>query len=78
MLPNFELWSVVMALTDQIRQAIEDSGLTRYRISKETGVSQSILTRFVVEVQGVSSTTLDALAEFLGLEVVRRDEEVDS
>ena len=30
-------------LTDQIRQAIDDSGLSHYRIAKETGISQSNL-----------------------------------
>lgn len=72
MLPNSAVRSWAMRLSEQIRVAVEASGMTRYRISKETGVSQSILSRFMVGKQGVSSSTLDALAQLLGLEVVRK------
>jgi DNA transposition AAA+ family ATPase len=33
-------------LTDQLRQAIDDSGLTRYEIAKQTGIDESALAKF--------------------------------
>ena len=33
-------------LTDQLRQAIDDSGLTRYQIAKATGIDESALAKF--------------------------------
>jgi hypothetical protein len=56
-------------LTDQVRQAIDDSGLTRYRISKETGISESALALFYNGHRGLSMEALNALGEFLQLKV---------
>ena len=56
-------------LTDQLRQAIDDSGLTRYRIAKETGVSESALAQFYNGHRGLSMETLNALGEFLQLKI---------
>jgi len=56
-------------LTNQLRQAIDDSGLTRYRIAKETGVSQSTLAQFYNGRRGLSMDALDALGEFLQLKI---------
>ena len=54
-------------LTDQLRQAIHASGLTRYRIAKETGIRESTLSRFCNGQRGLSMKALDTLCEFLGL-----------
>ena len=35
-----------MALQDQLRQAIEDSGLSLYRIAKDSGIAYQVLHRF--------------------------------
>ncbi len=43
----------------------DDSGLTRYRIARETGLSQSTLAQFSNGHRGLSMTALDALGEFL-------------
>ena len=56
-------------LTDQLRRAIDDSGLTRYRIAKETGVSQSTLAQFYNGHRGLSMEALNALGEFLQLRI---------
>jgi transcriptional regulator with XRE-family HTH domain len=56
-------------LTDQIRQAMDDSGLTRYRIAKETGISESALAQFYNGHRGLSMGALNALGEFLQLRV---------
>jgi transcriptional regulator with XRE-family HTH domain len=54
-------------LTDQLRQAIDDSGLTRYRIAKETGISECALGQFYNGHRGLSMEALNALGEFLQL-----------
>lgn len=54
-------------LTEQIRDAVEASGLTRYAISKATGIDQAVLCRFITHGRSVRSETLDALTDFLGL-----------
>lgn len=53
--------------SDQLRQAVENSDKTRYQISKETGIDQSILSRFVNQGAGVSMDSIDKLCECLGL-----------
>ena len=57
-------------LTDQLRQAIDDSGLTRYRIAKETGISESALAQFYNGHRGLSMNALNSLGEFLELKIV--------
>lgn len=57
------------SMTDQLRQAIDDSGLTRYRIAKETGVSESALAHFYNGHRGLSMDALNALGEFLQLKI---------
>ncbi len=56
-------------LTDQLRQAIDDSGLTRYRIAKETGISESALAQFYNGHRGLSIKALNALGEYLQLTI---------
>jgi transcriptional regulator with XRE-family HTH domain len=56
-------------LTEQLRQAIDDSGLTRYRIAKETGISESALAQFYNGHRGLSMEALNALGEFLQLKI---------
>jgi transcriptional regulator with XRE-family HTH domain len=56
-------------VTDQLRQAIDDSGLTRYRIAKETGISESALAQFYNGHRGLSMKALNALGEFLQLKI---------
>ena len=58
------------SMTDQIRQAIDDSGLTRYRISQETGIDESALAKFYNGHRGLSMDALNRLGKFLGLRIV--------
>ena len=62
-------------LSDQIRQAVEQSGLTRYRISKETGLDEGSLSKFVAGKVGLSLANLDKLADVLGLDIVARQDD---
>jgi len=56
-------------ISDQLRQAIDDSGMTRYRISIETGISETALALFYNGQRGLSMKALDALGEYLQLTV---------
>ena len=55
--------------SDQIRNAVKASGMTRYAISKATGVDASALHKFVHGERGLSLDAIDAIAEVLGLSV---------
>lgn len=57
--------------TDQIRRAVDASGLSRYRIAKTLGIPESSMSRFMAG-GGLSFENLDRLADLLGLGVVRR------
>ena len=56
-------------LTDQMRQIIENCGQTRYAIAKATGISQPTLARLVSGDRFLSAEAMDALGEYLGLEI---------
>ena len=63
--------------SDQVRKAIDalaNRGVTRYRLSKATGVSQSALSRFRAGEQprGLTLASLDALAPFLEVQIRAR------
>ena len=58
-----------MRFTDQFRYAVENCGVSRYRLSRELGIAQSILSRFVRGEAGVTLSRLDELAKHLGLNV---------
>jgi transcriptional regulator with XRE-family HTH domain len=59
-------------ISDQLRQIIDDCGLSRYEIFKRTGIDQSTLAKFYNGQQGLSMNALDALGECLGLTVNMR------
>ncbi len=62
-----------LSLSDQVRKAMDASGISRYRIAKETGISQATLSRFMSGDAGISLEYLDRLAEFLVLDIARGD-----
>ena len=55
--------------SDQLRRAVRESGMTRYALSKTTGVSQAVLCRFVAGTAGMSLDSIDRLMDVLGLEI---------
>jgi len=57
-------------LTDQLRQAIDDCGLTRYEIAKQSGIDESALAKFYNGHRGLSMEALNALGEFLQLKII--------
>ena len=56
-------------ITDQLRKAIDDSGLTRYEIAKKSGIDESALAKFYNGHRGLSMDALNALGEFLQLKI---------
>lgn len=59
----------IKTLSDQLRQIIADSGLSRYEISKRSGVDEAALSRFANGKRGLTTETLDRLGPVLGLEL---------
>ncbi len=57
-------------LSDEIRDAVNGSGMTRYAIAKTLGISEATLSRFMNAKGGLSMDFFDRLAELLGLHVV--------
>lgn len=57
----------------QLRRIIDDCGLSRYEISKRTGIAESTLSKFMYGERGLSMKALDRLGQCLELTVnVRR------
>ncbi len=57
-------------LSDEIRDAVRASGMSRYAISKALGIAESTMSRFVNGKGGLSMEYVDCLAELLGLHIV--------
>jgi plasmid maintenance system antidote protein VapI len=57
---------------DQLREAILSADVTRYRISKDTGITEAALSRFITGGSGLSLKTIDILGEYLGLDITTR------
>ena len=55
--------------SDQIRDAVNASGMSRYAICKAIGFSQGAMSRFMSGQAGVSIEILDRLAEVIGMEI---------
>ena len=58
-------------IADQLRKAIADSGETEYAIAKGSGVSQSVVNRFVHGERSISIDTAAKLCAYLGLTLKR-------
>ncbi|MCH7728157.1 MAG: helix-turn-helix domain-containing protein [Planctomycetes bacterium] len=55
--------------TEALRNEIDGSGLTLYRIAKDAGLSYSVLSRFYHGERSLTLESADKLAEYFGLEV---------
>jgi len=60
-----------MTLQDQLRQAVEDSGLTLYRIAKDSGVAYQVLHRFARGERDLTLETASKLADYFGMRFTR-------
>lgn len=59
-------------MTDVLKTAIERSGKTRYQIAQDTGILQTSLSRFMRGETSLRLDKADVLAEYLGLELVKK------
>jgi predicted transcriptional regulator len=55
--------------SDELRQAIDASGMTRYRIAQLLEISEATLSRFMSGERGLTMKCLDSLAVLLDLHV---------
>ena len=59
-------------IVDQLRRVMRDSGETEYGIAKGSGISQSVVNRFMSGERGISLETAAKLCEYLKLVLVGR------
>lgn len=59
-----------LKLSDQVRREVDRSWMSRYRIAKSLGVSEATLSRFMAGKHGLLTSTLDRLADLLGLHIM--------
>jgi transcriptional regulator with XRE-family HTH domain len=59
----------VRLLSEQVRDAVERSELSRYAICKAIGLDQSAMSRFMSGERGLSLEVLDRLGVLLGLSI---------
>jgi hypothetical protein len=59
-------------VSEQLRKALEQCGVTRYQVSKDTGIPASVLSRFVAGGKGLRSENIDKLCTYLGLVLTKK------
>ena len=60
-------------LEDQIRAAFDESGMTVYRLAKDSGVPQPVVSRFINGKRGITLATASKLVAVLGLELIQKE-----
>ena len=61
---------LVVRFSDQVRRAINRSGMSKYRICELIELDKSVMSKFMSGKSGLSVETLDRLGEVLKLRVV--------
>jgi plasmid maintenance system antidote protein VapI len=59
-------------LSDEIRNAVNASEMSRYAIAKSLEIAESTISRFMSGKGGLSMDYIDRLAELLGLHLVTK------
>ena len=61
-------------ISEQLRRFIKDSGLSLYRLEQETGVHNSMLSRFLRGERGLRQEAVDVLCGHLKLRLVQDED----
>ena len=64
--------SQALPLTEQVRNAIDASGMTQVEVCKATGIDKATMSRVMHRKQWLRLRALNAVGELLGLEIVAR------
>ena len=59
-----------MNMTDQVRRAIQDCGLTQAELARRTGLTRGALSRFMSGERDMTLRTLSLIAEEIGVALV--------
>jgi len=59
------------SISRQLREAIDASGMSRYRICKEIRLPESTMSHFMAGHSGLALTTIERLGELLELQLVQ-------
>jgi ribosome-binding protein aMBF1 (putative translation factor) len=59
-------------ISDEIRDAVNASGMSRYSIAKNLEIVESTMSRFMSGKGGLSMDYIDRLAELLGIHILTR------
>ena len=62
-------------MSDQVRDAVDASRMSRYAICRAIGFNEGAMSRFMSGKGGLSMEVLDRLAELLGLAIVARNKD---
>ncbi len=57
-------------LSDQIRQAVRESGMSMLAVARAVETDKATMSRFLSGERGLRLSTLDKLGELLGLELI--------
>jgi len=60
-----------MSLTDQVREAIDSSGVTLYRVAKDAGVNYATLHSFMVHGADMRLSSLDKIAALFEMRLTK-------
>ena len=61
-------------ISEQLRRFIKDSGVSLYQLERETGVHNSMLSRFLRDERGLQIEAVDRLSKYLKLRLVQNDD----
>jgi plasmid maintenance system antidote protein VapI len=63
----------VMSIAEVLKQTIITCGISRYKISVDTGIEQSALSRFVHDKRSIDLETAEKLCKYFGFELKRKE-----